>query len=187
MAKPALVKLDGEVTYTGLEIEPGWIARHCDGADDVVIGFLGPCRVPTEHLVDRDDAAAGATIVATRMVHLLARHPGIDLSVGVLRQRLLAAIVAERVREQGASATRSGDDVYVGDEKLTVSIAAPYPQGVVIHLGVNDDESGAPVSAVGLARLGINAATFLPEIMNVYAQELASAAYAQTKVRPLGE
>ena len=56
-------------------------------------------------------------------------------------------IAAETVhRMSGKLPTRKGDDLFLGEGKLSVSIATASPVSTLIHLGVNEDASGAPVT-----------------------------------------
>lgn len=179
--------LEETVTYTGRELRGGWVGKVTGLEGDAAVAFVGPCHVATEDLVDLEDAGAGETIVAARMAHLLVEHPGCTLETAVLRQRLLVCILSEILRERGIGARRDGDDVYVGDRKLTVSIAAPSRFSCVIHLGVNVDPEGAPVAAVGLEELGVSPVELLEVLLERYRQELSSVAHAQTKVRTVDE
>lgn len=117
------------------------------------------------------------------MLHAVIMHPGCDLRSAVLRQRLLVCILCESLASRDITAERRGDDVFVDERKLTVSIAAPSSDACLIHLGINVDPAGAPVAAIGLEALGINPHDLGDELMTRYAQELATAAYAETKVR----
>ncbi|HEX5132587.1 MAG TPA: DUF366 family protein [Candidatus Krumholzibacteria bacterium] len=174
--------LRGEVAYTGLELRSGWVAEQTGLDGDAAAGFVGPCHVPTEHLVDLDDARAGTFIRAASMAHAIVEHPGCALGTAVLRQRLLVCILAELIAPAGP-VRRDGDDLYYSGRKLTVSIAAPGPRSSLIHLGINVDPDGAPVPAVGLRELGLDAGTVLEELLRRYARELASMAHAAIKVR----
>jgi len=173
--------LDGRVPYSGLELRSGWVGENTGLSGDAAAGFVGPCLVPTEHLVDLDDVRAGHTIVAASMAHVIAEHPACPLALGVARQRLLVCILEEVVGLRRLR--RDGDDLYLEGRKLTVSIAAPYPAGSLIHLGINVDPTGAPVPAVGLEELKLDAASVLGELLQRYARELATMAHAETKVK----
>jgi hypothetical protein len=175
--------LDREVAYTGAELRGGWVREQTGLSGDAAAGFVGPCHVPNENLVDLDDARAGAFIRAASMAHVIVEHPSGTLEAAVLRQRLLVAILGEVLAGEGRLARRDGDDLYYDGRKLTVSIAAPSPDSCLIHLGINVDPRGAPVPAVGLAEMGLDARRILHELLTRYASELAGAAYAQTKVR----
>jgi hypothetical protein len=56
----------------------------------------------------------------------------------------------------------------------------------LIHLGVNVEAEGAPVPAVGLEELGIDARELAQEVMQSYKAEMLSIENARTKVRPIG-
>lgn len=118
------------------------------------------------------------------MAHVIVEHPGCSLRAVVLRQRLLTCILGEVMREYGVVPSRDGDDLYVDGRKLTVSVAAPSSGGgCLIHLGINVDPAGAPVSAVGLEELGVPPRELLNALLERYRAELATAAHAETKVR----
>ena len=171
------------MAYTGAELRGGWVAGRTGLHGDAAAAFVGPCHVPNENLVDLDDARAGEFIRAASMAHVIVDHPGCTLEVAVLRQRLLVAILADVLAGEGKIARRDGDDLYYDGRKLTVSIAAPSTASCVIHLGINVDPEGAPVPAVGLGEMGLDARRVLESLLARYTRELATAAHATTKVR----
>jgi hypothetical protein len=175
--------LDSPVPYSGVELRSGWVAERTGLDGDAAAGFTGPCSVATADLVDLDDAAAGAYIESASMAHIIIEHPGCLLRLGVLRQRMLACLLAELLREKNFEAGRSGDDLYLNGRKLTVSIAAPSSRSCLIHLGINIDPAGAPVPAVGLDEMGLDPRDLLDELLLRYRDELAGCAHAETKVR----
>lgn len=177
--------LDKTITYTGTELRSGWIYDRTGLDGDAAVGFVGPCRVPNENLVDLDDARAGTFIEAVSMAHVIVEHPGCDLETMVWRQRMLVVILCELLGGKGFDVRRSGDDVFYDERKLTVSIAAPGPDGSLIHLGINVDPGGAPVPAVGLQELAVDPLPLVDELLGLYVRELASARHATTKVRPV--
>ncbi len=175
--------LDDDIPYTGRELRSGWVEEYAGLDGDAAVVFFGPCNVATEDLVDLDDQRAGAVIVAARMAHVIVEHPGCDIEVAVLRQRLLVCILCEVLGRLGVAVRREGDDVYHGDDKVTVSIAAPGPASALMHLGINVDAEGAPVAATGLAALGLDEHVVVTELLGRYAEEIAGAEHAATKVR----
>lgn len=175
--------LEGQTPYTGKELRSGWISQKTGLHGDAAAGFVGPCRVATEDLVDLDDARAGEHIESASMAHVIVEHPGCALQAAVLRQRLLVSLLCEALRLKGCGVVRDGDDVYCGNRKLTVSIAAPGPQSSLIHLGINIDPSGAPVPAIGLSELGVEPRALLADLLERYRTELTSCRHAETKVR----
>jgi hypothetical protein len=175
--------LGKEIRYTGVELTSGWVKKQTGLDGDAAAGFVGNCSVPTENLVDLDDRRAGATIESAEMAHVLIEHPGCSIRACVLRQRLLVCLLCDILRGRGVSAARDGDDVHIGRRKLTVSIAAPSTRSCLIHLGINVRPEGAPVPAVGLEELRINAKDLLQELLGAYKNELETAAHAEKKVR----
>jgi hypothetical protein len=175
--------LEGEVPYTGRELRSGWAAESAGWAGDIAVGFIGPCRVANEDLVDLDDARAGTFISAAAMAHVIVEHPDCRLSECVLRQRLLVCVLADLLRSAGLAPRRDGDDLYVAGRKLTVSIAAPAAASSLIHLGINIDPTGAPVPAVGLVELCIDGRRLLADLLEAYRSELRTIDHAGRKVR----
>lgn len=179
---------DRHVPYSGRELRSHWIRETFGLAGDAIAAFLGPCEVTPQDMVDLDDARAGDGIRAALMLHFIAEHFDTNLERAVLRQRLLVALACEAVRKAASSAqrdalTRRGDDLFVGERKLSVSIATASPVSTLIHLGINVDPAGAPVPAVGLAELGADATALARDIMRAYAEELAGVRAARCKVR----
>lgn len=171
--------------YLGTNLRSGWIAETFGLPGEALVAWLGPCHVATADLVDLEDAAAGAEIHANLMLHFLAEHPGDNLLTTVCRQRLLVAEALEILRRHAAARDlrREGDDLYVGDRKLSVSIATRSRVSGLIHFGVNVDPAGAPVPAVGLAELGVEAPVFAEQLLAAYAAEMSDIAAACAKVR----
>jgi hypothetical protein len=175
--------LTGEIPYTGRELRSGWVRGQTGLEGDAAAAFVGPCRVENEDLADLDDARAGEFIRAASMAHVIVEHPACDLETAVLRQRLLVCMLCEVLEERGCSVRRRGDDVFFDNRKLTVSIAAPGPGCALIHLGINVDPGGAPVPAVGLAEMDIDATGLLADLLERYRKEDESIRHATTKVR----
>ena len=79
--------------------------------------------------------------------------------------------------------TRNGDDLFVNNKKLSVSIATKSLTSVLIHTGINIDPSGAPVDAIGLNSLNIeNVKEFAQKVMMKYSEEIDDIILASTKV-----
>ena len=177
--------LDGDLDYTGAELRSHFVREQSGIAGDGVVAFAGACEVAGERLVDLEDREADDRIVAARMLHFIGEHFLAPLAEMNWRLRLLAQIVRDVVEElaPGARLRREGDDLFLGERKLTVAIATATPVSRVFHLGVNIDPSGAPVPAVGLAELGIDPAALARLVLDRYAAECVSVLGAICKVR----
>jgi hypothetical protein len=85
-----------------------------------------------------------------------------------------------------AQLVRSGDDLYLGDRKLSISIATSSPVSVMIHAALNIVSQGTPVKAAGLYDLGYSDAGIEElgsKVCRLYAGEMHSVKMACCKVR----
>lgn len=177
--------LEKNICYTGKELSSLWIAEHAGTSDDAIVSFVGPADVPIEHMVDLEDVAASRPIWSANMLHLLIRHNNCPLNLAVTRGRLLVTIVADLLREHKVNVLRRGDDLFDGEKKLSVSIAAPSPTSSCIHFAINIESGGTPVPTKGLADYNIDPKTFGLALMKRYDVELQSLHHATTKVRSI--
>lgn len=176
------------LAYDGTQLSSHFLLREFGLVGDAIAAFQGPCRVPLGRMVDLLDVRAGSPIRARRMLHFIAEHFEDDLERAILRQHLLAAALLEEIHAETrgrAGARRRGNDIHVGDRKLSVSIATRSPVSTLLHLGVNVDPSGAPVPAIGLRELGVDAEALGQRLLARYAEEHAVAARSRVKVRPV--
>ncbi len=177
-----------DITYTGAQLRSGWIGETAGLDGDAAVAFLGPCDIAPEHMVDTADLEAGAEISSPRMVHIIVEHPGLDLDHVTTRQRLLMAIAGEIINGLLGEplVERKGDDLYLRDRKLSVSVATTSPNSGLIHSGFNVHGEGAPVEAIGLGELGLSPCEFAEKLLAAYEQEIESAGEAAGKVKPVG-
>jgi uncharacterized protein len=177
--------LKKNITYTGQELRAHWIMDATGCIGDAIVAFQGTAQVPIDHMVDLVDVRENAPIFSQLMLHFLVEHFGIPLGEGVVRQRLLIALIAEELRSypRTAGLVRRGDDLYDGKKKLSVSIATASPVSCCMHIGLNIIAKGAPVAAIGLADYGIDPVRFAARIMRRYADESVQMEEATCKVR----
>jgi len=178
-----------EIAYDGSQLRAHWLLDRFDLVGDACAAFRGPCRVAIDEIADLEDID-GPGIAADDMVHFVwESFATTDLLLAVHRQRLFAAQVREVLAQLAPSAAvrRDGDDLYVGDAKLSISIATVTPVSALIHFAVNARSSGAPVSITSLADLSVDPAAFAEGVLTRVANEQASIADARAKVRGKGE
>ena len=179
-----VVRASGPLTYDGSQLRSHWAFMTFGVEGDVIVYFIGPAQLRGDQLVDLADQKSQALIRAANMLHFIAEHFNCDLPSAVLRQHLLCAIAAEVLsRISGTTIRREGDDLFVDDRKLSVSIATVSPVSALIHLGINIDPAGAPVPAIGLEELGVDSDQAGESIAHAYADEMRQVAAACTKVR----
>ncbi len=177
--------IDKEIKYEGWQLSPHWIYKNFKIQGDAIVAFIGECDVNLSEMVDIEDVINNEPIYSKKMLSFITEQFNIGLVEGVFRQRLLIAIIKELLEKYGVKVKRDGDDLYVEDKKLTVSIATKSLTSVLIHTGINIDSEGAPVKACGLKNdLGINdVKLFAAEIMKKYSEEIDDIILASTKVR----
>lgn len=179
--------IDKEIKYTGSELAPHWIYKNFNLLGDTAVAFIGECEVKLPEMVDISDVINNEPIYSKKMLSVIIEHFNIELPEGVLRQRMLVAILKELIEKKypEVKILRDGDDLFYNNKKLTVSIATKSITSVLIHLGINIDPEGAPVNASGLQTdLGVkDIKKFAHELLENYKNELESIADAVCKVR----
>jgi hypothetical protein len=181
--------IEEEIKYTGLELAPHWIYKKFQLQGDAIVAFCGECEVKLSEMVDIEDVINNEPIYSKNMLSFIVEHFNIDLVEGIFRQRLLITIIKESLEKlltlhaSRFTLHRSGDDIFINDKKLSVSIATKSLTSVLIHVGINIDPSGAPVDAIGLNSLNItNISEFASDVMLKYSQEIDDIILASTKV-----
>lgn len=180
-----IIVSDRDIPYTGVELKPLWIYETFGVSGDAIASFTGPCYVETQHLVDAEDRRANDYIRASKMLHFIVEHFDSCLLTTVMRQRLLVCIIKDTLAATGQvpDLSRSGDDIYCGERKMTVSIATISPISTLIHTAINIDPTGAPVAACGIDEFGIAPLGIAQSIVSSYSDEMESATFARCKVR----
>ena len=177
--------IDKEIKYIGSQLAPHWIYKNFKIQGDAIVAFMGECEVKLTEMVDIEDVINNEPIYSKYMLSFISEQYNIGLVEGVLRQRLLICTIKEHLEELGYKATRNGDDLFVNDKKLSVSIATKSMNSVLIHTGINIISDNAPIPVSGLTSdLGItDIKTFAQKIMKKYSEELEDIILASTKVR----
>jgi hypothetical protein len=178
---------DDEIDYTGKQLRSHWIMERFGISGDAVVCFVGSCGVSGEDLVDREDFLLGKTVEGDRMLHFIGEVFGVGLVGITFAQRLLCTIV-EKVLNSAAGkqlVERRGDDLYVGEGKLSVSVATVSPVSGLVHLGLNITKAGVPVSAASLSELGVDYRRVAQAVLSGFAAEIDSCLEASRKVRPV--
>lgn len=177
--------IEHEIKYEGWQLSPHWIYKNFKIQGDAIVAFVGECEVKLTEMVDIEDVINNEPIYSKSMLSFISEQFNVGLVEGVFRQRLLICIIKEALEKRGYKITRSGDDLFFDDKKLTVSIATKSVNSVLIHTGININSAGAPVKASGLvSELGLSDIKyFAREIMDMYSQEIDDIILASTKVR----
>jgi hypothetical protein len=176
---------DKEIKYIGSQLAPHWSYKNFNIQGDAIVAFCGECEVKLTEMVDIEDVINNEPIYSKYMLSFITEQFNVELVEGVFRQRLLICCIKEALENRGFKVRRNGDDLFVNDKKLTVSIATKSMTSVLIHTGINILSEGAPVAASGLkSDLNIeDIKEFATDVMNRYKEELCDIILASTKVR----
>ncbi|MBU1154151.1 DUF366 family protein [bacterium] len=177
--------IEEEIIYTGGQLSSNWIYKNFDILGDAIIAFCGPAEVKTEDLIDLQDFKQNLFIYSEKMLHFLVEHFDIDLEKAIYRQRLLICIIFEELRSRankGIKIERIGDDIFVNNKKLTVSIATNTLVSTLIHAGINIINEGTPIPTEGLNNLKIEIKEFALKVLSRYGDEVEEINLARCKV-----
>ena len=177
--------IDEEVKYIGSQLAPHWIYKNYKIQGDAIVAFIGECEVKLSEMVDIEDVINNEPIYSKYMLSFITEQFNIELVEGVFRQRLLVSCIKESLEDRGFIVRRNGDDLFVNERKLSVSIATKSMTSVLIHTGVNILSEGAPIPVSGLeSDLGISdIKEFAMDVMKRYSEEIDDIIMASTKVR----
>ena len=115
--------IDNEIKYIGSQLAPHWIYKNFNIQGDAIVAFVGECEVKLTEMVDIEDVINQEPIYSKSMLSFITEQFNVDLVEGVFRQRLLICIIKELLEKRGNFVIRKGDDLMIGDKKLSVSIA----------------------------------------------------------------
>lgn len=177
--------IENEIKYIGSQLASHWIYKNFKIQGDAIVAFVGECEVKLTEMVDIEDVINNEPIYSKYMLSFITEQFNVELVEGVFRQRLLVTCIKEALERRGFFVRRNGDDLFVNDKKLSVSIATKSMTSVLIHTGLNILSDGAPIPVSGLGSdLGIeDIKEFAQEIMQKYSDEIEDIILASTKVR----
>lgn len=179
---------DERIDYSGRELRSHWLMERFGMVGDSMAGFVGSCHVSGEDLVDREDFMLGNEVAGDHMLHFIIEIFAVSLPGIVFAQRLLCAIVADLVCSKCGKplVARKGDDLYVGDGKLSVSVATVSGVSGLIHLALNITKEGVPVEAACLDDIGVDHVELAHDVLSRFAGEVDGCLEAARKVKPVG-
>lgn len=168
--------LTDKIKYDGSQIAPLWAYSMGIKGDSMVI-FHGPMDVTFDNMKDLEDKKAGKTIQGDDLIHIIVERfdSPASMRLAYYMQRLLMVCIRDVLMKQGISTWRNGDDLFVDDRKLTVSIASAGVTSEKIHCGINITTKGTPaeIRTASIEEIGI--ADWKPlarEIAEIYINEI---------------
>ena len=139
--------------YDGSQINPSWAFQEFGIYGSSIVTWIGPVNITPDNL--KDFADVGLEINSNYMVNFICEffdQQPTNMRVAYLRQRLLVMIFREILTEFGVESKREGDDIFVNNGKLSISIASVSLSSAKIHFALNLEDKGTPgdVETIGL-------------------------------------
>lgn len=167
--------------YDGSQIQPLWALDQIGIKGSSIVSWIGSMEIEPSKIIDVEDV--GLEIKSKEMIHFIVEHfdcQPTNIKLCYHRQRILVMILKDELAQWGVQCTRSGDDLFVGNGKLTVSIATISATSMKIHLGINIISEGTPedVETIGILETGNigrkDLFKFINNISEAYIEEIAS-------------
>lgn len=178
---------DQPLTYDGSQLRSLYCYETHQLRGDSICSWIGPCKVSNEYMVDGEDLFAGEEIRGAQMLHFIVEVFGASLKEMVTLQRLLSALTLETITTlkatQNSDLHRTGDDIYLGKKKLSISIATVSPVSGLIHFAMNCTNEGTPVETLSLGDLDISPIELSRKIMDNFVKEYDEIVGATQKVK----
>lgn len=176
--------IDKKIKYDGSQLRPlyNYLEHHLLG--DSCVAFIGACDVTFDHMVDGEDLLEKSQIKSDEMLHFLFETFDSQLMTGVFLQRLFASIVQSLIyKKTNQWLSRCGDDLYLNDKKLSISIATRSTNSVLVHFAMNVTNAGTPVKTLSLHDLKIEPLVFAQELSLLISSEYVDIKKATYKVK----
>lgn len=132
--------------YDGSQINPSWAFQEFGVKDSTIVSWVGPMNILGDNLIDYEDV--GVDIKGNLMLNFIVEHfdeqPG-NLKLVYHRQRMLVMITRDKLLDYGIRTTQDGDDIFIDNKKLSVSIATASISTMKMHFALNITTEGTPV------------------------------------------
>lgn len=179
--------LESETPYDGSQLSPLYNYLEHGILGDSIIGWMGPCSVTLDHMLDGEDLRENATIAGSKMLHFVLEIFDFPMPAAAAFQRLMGELLITQLRSASSKAAeleRRGDDVYLGDRKLNISIATGTVNSSLVHFAFNVSNEGTPVKTCALEDFGVpDVGAFGRAFMDSCKSELVAIKRATRKVR----
>lgn len=176
--------LEDTLDYDGTQLSPHWIYKKTGIMGDAAVSFIGACNIPETQIADIEDLVAKEKIQSDSMLHFIIELFTRDCLFGSLIQTVFISELQGQLLQEGLSVVRRGDDLFIGEGKLSISVASCSAVSSLIHIGINIRNDGTPVKTSCLSDHGIDASSFAKDILKRFNSEFSRIILASSKVKP---
>lgn len=177
-------RLDGNIDYDGSQLSPHWIYRKTGIMGDAAVSFAGACNIPEKNMADLEDVLAHNEIRSSKMLHFIVEIFGRDSIFGPALQSVFMSEIQNELLIHGAKVIKTGDDLFVGDGKLSIAIATVSPVSVLMHMALNISNQGTPVKTSSLEDLNVDHVKLAEAVLKRFRDEYGRIVLAACKVVP---
>jgi len=181
----SIVHIDKKIKYDGSQLKPHFIYKHTKVVGDAALSFIGPCAIPYKYMVDLEDVLNKDDIYSKSMLHFIFEFFSKDIYFAVLFQNSIISEIQNEFLDKNINIEKKGDDLYLKNKKLSISIATVSLVSCLIHIGINIDSKDTPVKTISLDDLKIDAEIFKKNILNRVEKEYRRISIACSKVKPV--
>lgn len=151
--------LKDEIFYDGSQLSSHWIYNNFSMNYDSAVSFVGGCNVQ-KHMVDLEDIQNNDFISSDKMLHFIVEIFAKDIVFSSTFQMVLIGEVFNEIfkrlsANQKQFLSRTGDDIFYKDGKLSISIATVSTLSSLIHIALNITNEGTPIKTASLEDLQI--------------------------------
>lgn len=176
-------------SYDGTQLHSLFAYLNYQVLGDSIVSWQGACDISPNNMVDGEDLLLGAKICGRHMLHFIVEKFNVNLFSGVAVQRLIASLAIDVLQELSPNKDRTslllrdGDDIYIGEQKLSISIATNSPTSTLIHFAVNVTNEGTPVETLCLQELKVDPIEYAKLLMMRICDEIENIEIATQKVK----
>ncbi|MGQ9706003.1 MAG: DUF366 family protein [bacterium] len=177
---------DGTLKYTGEQLRSHFALTEFGIEGDSIVAFRGPCEIEGCHIVDMDEVIKGERIYSPDMLHFITEIFGPDMNKAILVQRIITTIIIEQMivlKGNIKGLLRKGNDIYIGDGKLSISVATVSPVSNLIHHGLNICKEGVSFPITCLEEIGVDNVELAILTLKAVENEYTNIERATRKVR----
>jgi uncharacterized protein len=172
-----------KLDYDGSQLSPHWIYKNIGIMGDAAVSFIGACNIPNEQIADIEDILDQQEIRADKMLHFIVEVFGKDCLFGALVQCVFISEIQSELLLNKINVERKGDDLFIDQGKLSISIATASCVSTLIHIGLNINNEGTPVKTACLSDYGIEPVDFSMKILQRFNKEFSRIILASSKVK----
>jgi hypothetical protein len=178
---------DQALKYDGSQLRSLFAYTTFKIQGDSIVSWPGECDIPFSNMTDGEDVVLESPIRGASMLHFIIEKFHLSLMGAVAYQRLLTCMALAELQsltDGKFNFRRDGDDIFLDDRKLSISVATCSPVSALIHFAVNINNENTPVETLSLSDLKIDTFVFARKLTEAFSAEVKSMDVAASKVRP---